>query len=190
MKAIRLSTTRLSPKFALIRLGTFLPELGQSFKEKPGLGKIVLVGRVGQDLYPEGIGFALLLGTMFEVEERQLLEAGNDHAIIEGEAAVEIMAQRRMGKRMRQDHGQSGFIGQGIQNPRLIKIVWPMVRDFNGSGGNIRQRTSGSRTILLVTSRFVTTVCSTLSTSPSGTINPSSSSLMRTLSSARRCHDR
>ena len=54
-------------------------------------------------------------------------------------------------------------------------MVWPMVKDSSVEVISTRQRISGSMSRLLVTSRLLTTVSSTLSTSPGGDINPSRS---------------
>src|SRR2546421_310886 len=74
--------------------------------------------------------------------------------------------------------------------PRLSTIVWPIVKDSRVEVVKTRQRTSGSTSILLVTSRLLTTVSSTLSTSPCGAINPIRSKRSITLSSAWRSQER
>lgn len=82
------------------------PVFGQGFQKESGLGQIVFVGRVGKNLHSQRAGGRFLLHIVFEIEERQLLQAGRDQAIIEGKAAVEIVAQGGMREGMRQDRRQ------------------------------------------------------------------------------------
>ena len=74
--------------------------------------------------------------------------------------------------------------GRTSINPRLSTIVWLMVSDSSVEVISTRQRTSGWISRLLVTSRLLTTVSSTLSTSPYGASKPCRSRRSVTLSSA------
>src|SRR5882757_7752994 len=69
-------------------------------------------------------------------------------------------------------------------------MVWPSVNDSKVVVINTRHRTSGSMSRLLVTSRLLTTVSRTLSTSPRGAINPMRCKRSATFSSAWRSQER
>src|SRR5213076_2206333 len=66
-------------------------------------------------------------------------------------------------------------------NPRLITIVWPTVKDSSVEVIITRQRTSGSRSILLVTSRLLITVSRALSTSPRGEVDTALATVINNL---------
>ena len=57
-------------------------------------------------------------------------------------------------------------------NPRLMTMVLPTLKVSSGEVSSTRVRTGRGRSILLVTSRLLTTVCRILSTSPSGASKP------------------
>ncbi len=80
--------------------------------------------------------------------------------------------------------------GKTSIKPRLSTIVWPSVNDSKVVVIKTRQRTSGSMSRLLVTSRLLTTVSRTLSTSPRGAINPIRCKRSATFSSAWRSQER
>ena len=80
--------------------------------------------------------------------------------------------------------------GRTSTRPRLRTTVWPIVKDSSVVVIRTRQRTSGSRSMLLVTSRLLTTVSRTLSTSPGGASNPMRCKRSMTLSSAWRSQER
>ena len=74
--------------------------------------------------------------------------------------------------------------------PRLTMMVLPTLKVSNGEVSITRVRTGRGSSMLLVTSRLLTTVIRILSTSPWGASKPAFCRRSMTLSSACCCHSR
>ena len=103
--------------FKVRSFGNCLPQ------KQSGLAQIVFIGRVLQELQAFGVGrnFVLVIAREIQHEEQNLV--GNLQAVIEGVLNIELVAQVDVGEFMREDHGQAGFVGQNVNQPRLRTMV-------------------------------------------------------------------
>src|SRR5713101_9717564 len=75
------------------------------------------VGRVLQQVHGLLVGGGLLF---WDVPESKILVSGfvgEEHAVIEGVPAAQVVSQYDVGEFVRQNHGQAGFVRQHVDQP-------------------------------------------------------------------------
>ena len=86
----------------------------------------------------------LLPGLRAEVHALESILVGEKESVVEGKPGVDAVTQRDMAEFVGQSHRQRApSSGRTSSKPRLITMVWPMVKDSSGEVSSTRQRTSG-----------------------------------------------
>src|SRR5579859_5654776 len=111
-------------------------------------------------------------------------------AIEKRKLRAHAVSEQDMAKLMRQYGCKTGLVGKHVHQAPAQNDGVAHREGLHRRRHQNRQRTSGWISRLFVTSRLLTTVSSTLSTSPEGAIKPNRSNLSATLSSAWRSHAR
>src|SRR6266404_5754412 len=143
------------PKMRANQVGNFFRARGECRQEKTGVPKLVFIRRIVQDLDRFGVGGFLFVNRSRKSEMAEGFLVLNEQLIEEGKAGIEAMAENGVAKLVRYDGGQARFIRKHVDQAAAQHDGMADGVRFQRRVVITRQRTSGSMSMLLVTSRLL-----------------------------------